>query len=105
MLILEDNPYGDLRYSGEYIPCIKSFDDEGIVLYAGSMSKVISPGIRVAYVIAPKPIFQKMVVCKQGNDVHTNIWSQMVCNELMTKYDFDAHLEKLRNLYRKKHSL
>ena len=102
VLILEDNPYGDLRYSGEYIPCIKSFDDEGIVLYAGSMSKVISPGIRVAYVIAPKPIFQKMVVCKQGNDVHTNISSQMVCNELMTKYDFDAHLEKLRNLYRKK---
>ena len=102
VLILEDNPYGDLRYSGEYIPCIKSFDDEGIVLYAGSMSKVISPGIRVAYVIAPKPIFQKMVVCKQGNDVHKNIWSQMVCNELMTKYDFDAHLEKLRNLYRKK---
>ena len=102
VLILEDNPYGDLRYSGAYIPCIKSFDDEGIVLYAGSMSKVISPGIRVAYVIAPKPIFQKMVVCKQGNDVHTNIWSQMVCNELMTKYDFDAHLEKLRNLYRKK---
>lgn len=102
VLILEDNPYGDLRYSGEYIPCIKSFDDKGIVLYAGSMSKVISPGIRVAYVIAPKPIFQKMVVCKQGNDVHTNIWSQMVCNELMTKYDFDAHLEKLRNLYRKK---
>ena len=102
VLILEDNPYGDLRYSGEYIPCIKSFDEDGIVLYAGSMSKVISPGIRVAYVIAPKPIFQKMVVCKQGNDVHTNIWSQMVCNELMTKYDFDAHLKKLRNLYRKK---
>ena len=102
VLILEDNPYGDLRYSGEYIPCIKSFDDEGIVLYAGSMSKVISPGFRVAYVIAPKPIFQKMVVCKQGNDVHTNIWSQMVCNELMTKYDFDAHLEKLRKLYSKK---
>lgn len=102
VLILEDNPYGDLRYSGEYIPCIKSFDEDGIVLYAGSMSKVISPGIRVAYVIAPKPIFQKMVVCKQGNDVHTNIWSQMVCNELMTKYDFHAHLEKLRNLYRKK---
>lgn len=102
VLILEDNPYGDLRYSGEYIPCIKSFDEDGIVLYAGSMSKIISPGIRVAYVIAPKPIFQKMVVCKQGNDVHTNIWSQMVCNELMTKYDFDAHLEKLRNLYRKK---
>lgn len=102
VLILEDNPYGDLRYSGEAVPAIKSFDTEGIVIYAGSMSKVISPGIRVAYTIAPKEIFQKMVVCKQGNDVHTNIWSQMICNELLTKYDFDAHLEKLREIYSKK---
>ena len=102
VLIIEDNPYGDLRYSGEYIPCIKSFDKDGIVIYAGSMSKVISPGIRVAYSIAPKPIFQKMVVCKQGNDVHTNIWSQMVCNEFITKYDFDSHLSFLRELYSKK---
>lgn len=102
VMIIEDNPYGDLRYSGEYIPCIKSFDTEGIVIYAGSMSKVISPGMRVAYAIAPKPVFQKMVVCKQGNDVHTNVWSQMVCNEFITKYDFDAHLDMLRNIYRKK---
>ena len=102
VLIREDNPYGDLRYSGEYIPCIKSFDTEGIVIYAGSMSKVISPGIRVAYTVAPKPIFQKMVVCKQGNDVHTNVWSQMVCNEFMTKYDYEGHLEKLRSIYSKK---
>ena len=102
VLILEDNPYGDLRYSGEAIPSIKSFDTEGIVIYAGSMSKVVSPGIRVAYTIAPKPIFQKMVVCKQGNDVHTNVWSQMICNELMTKYDFQGHLEKLRQIYSKK---
>lgn len=102
VLILEDNPYGDLRYSGEYVPCIKSFDTEGIVIYAGSMSKVVAPGIRVAYTIAPKPIFQKMVVCKQGNDVHTNMWAQMICAELMTNYDFDKHLENLRNIYHKK---
>lgn len=102
VMILEDNPYGDLRYSGEYVPCIKSFDKDGIVIYAGSMSKVISPGIRVAYVIAPKPVFQKLVVCKQGNDVHTNMWAQMVCYEFMTNYDFDGHLEKLRRIYSKK---
>ena len=102
VLILEDNPYGDLRYSGEFLPAIKSFDTEGIVIYAGSFSKVISPGIRVAYTIAPKPIFQKLVVCKQGNDVHTNVWSQMVCYEFITKYDFEAHLEKLRSIYRVK---
>ena len=102
VLIIEDNPYGDLRYSGEYLPNIKTFDTDGIVIYAGSFSKVISPGMRVAYTIAPKPIFQKLVVCKQGNDVHTNIWSQYVCDEFITKYDFDAHLEKLRQIYTKK---
>ena len=102
VLILEDNPYGDLRYSGEFIPAIKTFDTDGIVLYAGSFSKVVAPGIRVAYVIAPAPIIQKMTVCKQASDVHTNIWSQMLCYEFLTKYDFNEHLEKLRNIYRKK---
>lgn len=101
-LILEDNPYGDLRYSGEYVPSIKSLDTDGIVIYAGSFSKVISPGMRVGWCVAPAPIVQKMVVCKQGQDVHTNIWSQLVAYEYITKYDFEAHLEKLRNLYRKK---
>lgn len=102
VLILEDNPYGDLRYSGAYLPNIKSMDTDGIVIYAGSFSKVISPGMRVAYAIAPKPVFQKLVVCKQGNDVHTNIWSQVVCDEYITKYDFNAHLERLRSIYTKK---
>ncbi|MCH5299076.1 MAG: PLP-dependent aminotransferase family protein [Ruminococcus sp.] len=102
VLILEDNPYGDLRYSGEFLPAIKTLDTDGRVIYAGSFSKVISPGIRVAYVIAPAPIIQKMTVCKQGSDVHTNIWSQMLCYEYLTKYDFEAHLERLRTIYRKK---
>ncbi len=104
VLIIEDNPYGDLRYSGEFLPNIKSMDTDGIVIYAGSFSKVISPGMRVAYAIAPKPIFQKLVVCKQGNDVHTNIWSQVVCDEFITKYNFDAHLQNLRDIYSKKAS-
>lgn len=102
VLIVEDNPYGDLRYSGEFLPAIKTMDSENIVLYAGSFSKVVSPGMRVAYVIAPQQIIQKMTVCKQGSDVHTNIWSQMVCYEFMTKYDFEKHLENLRTIYRKK---
>lgn len=105
ILILEDNPYGDLRYSGENVPTIKSLDTDGIVIYAGSFSKVISPGMRVGWCVAPAPIVQKMVVCKQGQDVHTNIWSQMVAYEYITKYDFDAHLERLRELYREKAQL
>ena len=104
-LIIEDNPYGDLRYYGEDIPSIKSFDTEGIVIYSGSFSKVISPGIRVGFMCAPKAAMAKMIICKQGQDVHTTMWSQMICNEFMTKYDFDGHLGFLRDLYRGKAAL
>lgn len=102
VLILEDNPYGDLRFEGEYIPPIKSLDEDGLVIYAGSFSKVLSPGMRVGYVAAPSPIVQKMVVCKQGEDVHSNVWAQIVADEFMKNYDFNAHLERLRALYREK---
>lgn len=105
VMIVEDNPYGDLRYAGEHIPAIKSLDEEGIVLYAGSFSKVISPGMRVGYCIGPKAILAKMTVCKQGQDVHTNIWSQVLCYRFMTEVDFDAHLENLRKIYTKKRAL
>ncbi len=102
VMILEDNPYGELRISGENVPCIKSLDKDGIVVYAGSFSKVLSPGMRIGFAIAPKPVLQKMIVCKQGEDVHTNSWAQMVAHRFMTEYDFEAHLEKLRGIYRKK---
>ena len=104
-LIIEDNPYGDLRYYGDDVPSIKSFDTEGIVIYSGSFSKVISPGIRVGYMTANKKAMAKMIICKQGQDVHTAMWSQMLCYELMTKYDFEAHLRYLRELYTKKAAL
>ena len=102
VLILEDNPYGDLRISGEDIPSIKSFDTEGLVLYSGTFSKVVAPGIRVGFAVGPEALLQKMIVCKQGEDVHTNIWGQMLCDELLTKYDFTAHLARLRGVYRRK---
>ncbi len=105
VLVLEDNPYGDLRFAGEFLPCIKSFDKDGIVLYAGTFSKVISPGMRVGYAIGADELIQKMTVCKQGQDVHTNIWSQLVCYEFMTKYDYEKHLERLREIYRRKATL
>ena len=105
VLIIEDNPYGDLRYSGENVPCIKSFDTDGMVIYSGSFSKVVAPGIRAGYMVANKAAMAKMIVCKQGQDVHTAMWSQMVCNEFMTKYDFKGHLQMLRELYTKKANL
>lgn len=102
VLVLEDNPYGDLRVEGEDLPPIKAFDAEGVVLYAGSFSKVVSPGMRVGYAIGPKEVIQKMVVCKQGEDVHSNIWAQIVCYRFMTGFDYETHLERLRGIYRRK---
>lgn len=102
VVILEDNPYGDLRFSGENIPSIKSMDNEGYVIYSGTFSKVLAPGIRIGYVVAPKEIIQKIVVCKQVSDVHSNIWAQILAYKFLEKYDMDKHLEGLRKIYKNK---
>lgn len=99
VIILEDNPYGDLRFEGEDVASIKSMDEEGHVVYCGTFSKVLSPGMRVGYVIAPAPIVSKIVVAKQVSDVHTNILAQIVAKRFMTEYDFDGHIEKISKMY------
>ncbi len=104
-IILEDNPYGDLRVSGDPIPAIKSMDEDGLVIYAGTFSKVISPGLRVGYTVAPKELIQKMVVGKQCSDVHTNVLAQMICSQFMTHYDYDEHLLRMKEIYTRKSSL
>ena len=101
-IILEDNPYGDLRFDGEDIPAIKTLDTEGRVIYTGTFSKILSPGFITGYVSAPKEIIQKIVVCKQVADVHSNIWAQVVCHRFMTTVDMNAHFEELRKIYKKK---
>lgn len=105
VLVVEDNPYGDLRFAGEHVPAVKSLDEEGCVMYVGSFSKVLAPGIRVGYVIAPKTLLQKMIVCKQGEDVHTGIWAQMICEAYMTGCDYEAHLADLQKIYKHKADL
>ena len=74
--ILEDNPYGELRFAGEEIPTIKSMDTEGLVIYCSSFSKILSAGMRVGFVVGPEEIVTKMVVAKQSEDVHTNLFSR-----------------------------
>ena len=95
-IILEDNPYGDLRFSGTDIPSIKSFDTEGRVIYSRTFSKILAPGLRVGYVSAPSEIISKMIVCKQVADVHSNIWAQQICDRFMEASDMNAHLASLR---------
>ncbi len=105
VMILEDNPYGELRFAGEEIPTIKSMDTEGIVIYCSSLSKIMSAGIRIGFIIAPEAVTAKMVVAKQSEDVHTNLFFQMLCHKYMTQYDFQGHVEDIRNIYRHKCSL
>lgn len=100
--ILEDNPYGELRISGEDIPPIKALDTEGAVVYAASLSKIMAPGMRVAFCVGQAELLGKMIVAKQSNDVHTNVWAQRVCEEFLTTCDMPAHIEKLRGIYRGK---
>ena len=105
VLVLEDNPYGEIRFSGENIPNIKSLDTDGIVVYAGSFSKVLSPGLRVGYALGNKTVIAKLTVCKQTSDVHTPCLSQMITEDFLATCDFEKHLEKLRSIYRHKANL
>ena len=105
ILIFEDNPYGELRFAGEDVPSIKSIDKDGIVIYCSTFSKILSAGMRVGYVCAPSALTQKMVVCKQVEDVHTNTFFQMICHRYMTELDMDAHIRSIREIYRHKCSL
>lgn len=100
VIIYEDNPYGELRFSGEEVPTIKSLDTTGHVIYAGSFSKVFSPGLRLAYLVFDKGIMEKIVVGKQATDVHTNVFSQMIASYYLEHYDLDAQIEKIRLLYK-----
>lgn len=105
IVIIEDNPYGDLRFEGQNVPAYKSFDVDGRVVYCGSFSKILSSGMRVGTLTANKELVSKIVVAKQVEDVHTNVFFQMVCARYMQECDLEAHIEKIRALYRHKSSL
>ena len=102
LIILEDNPYGELRFAGEEIPTIKSMDTEGLVLYCSSFSKVLSAGMRVGFIVGPEKLMQKLVVAKQVEDVHTNQLFQMLCHRFVTERDLDGHIDMIRAIYRRK---
>lgn len=101
-IILEDSPYFELRYSGSDVPPLKSTDSAGRVIFVGSYSKILSPGMRVGYTIASKELSAKLVVAKQVSDVHTNQFFSMLVARYLESRDIDAHIEGIRRLYRAK---
>lgn len=103
--LIEDNPYGELRFAGEDIPTIKSLDTEGLVIYCSTFSKILSAGMRVGFAVVPEAIASKMVIAKQVEDVHTNQFFQILCHRYMTECDLEAHLAEIRAIYRRKCTL
>ncbi len=99
ILILEDNPYGELTFDGVKTPTIKSMDTEGIVIYSGSFSKILAPGLRLGFLCAPKEIIAKVVIGKQISDVHTPMITQLLAHAYLTRFDIDELIVKMRANY------
>ena len=100
--VLEDNPYGELRFEGELLPSIKSMDREGLVIGTGTFSKTFCPGMRIGWLVAAPPVIEKYVLIKQGADLCTSLRNQMEIDLFMERFDFEGNLVRLTELYRQR---
>ena len=99
VVVAEDDPYHDLRYAGQELPTIKSFDKAGWVVFLGSFSKVISPGMRVGFLAAEPGLLRKCVIAKQASDLHTALLTQAMCAEYITRGLLDPHIQSILGGY------
>lgn len=99
MLVVEDDPYGEIRFMGEHLPPIKKYLPEQTLLL-GSFSKIIAPGLRMGWIVAPQYIIEKLVVLKQAADLHSNFLSQRIIYQFLQDNSIDDHIVTIRNLYR-----
>lgn len=105
VVLIEDAPYEDLKYTDAQYPSMKSMDITGQVLYFGSFSKTVAPGFRVGYSIADESILSKMIIGKQSCDLHVSIFSQMVMAEYLKRGLMPDHLKQINAEYAKKRDL
>lgn len=98
--VIEDAPYAELCYDGEPLPSVASMDEAGLVVYLGTFSKILSPGLRLGWVAADGEILQRYVLVKQGADLHTSSLVQLLAARFMLDHDIDAHIARLREVYR-----
>ncbi len=103
ILIVEDNPYGELRYDGENLPSLASMYEN--VLYLGTFSKIFCPGYRIGWVAGPNEVLEKFVLVKQGADLQSNSFTQMALYKYLEMFDIDAHIEKIRETYRRRRDI
>ncbi len=100
--VVEDNPYGELRLEGEPIPSLKSMDRRGRVLALGTFSKVFCPGLRIAWIAAENPAYEKLVILKQGADLQTSTLGQLQVNRYLEENDLDADIARILPVYRER---
>jgi len=105
LIIVEDDPYGKLRFDKDHIKPIKSFDDEGRVIYMSTFSKILAPGFRIAWTIASEELARKMIICKQALDLCTNTFTQFIVNEFMRSGSLDLHIMKICERYKPKRDI
>lgn len=102
VMILEDNPYRDLRYDGKPLPTIKSFDTQGRVVYLGSFSKILSPSLRMGWLVAAPDLLQELLALKGGSDLESSNLTMHGIDTYMAENDLDAHITEIQNRYREK---
>ncbi len=100
VIVVEDDPYGELRYTGEPVPPIKAFDTTGRVIYLSTFSKILSPGIRLAWVVASEEMIRKLVLLKQATDLCTAPFIQYTAYEYCESGIMEEHIEQIRQVYR-----
>jgi len=102
IIMVEDDPYGDLRYDGDVVPYMSHYDTCGLSVLLGSFSKTISPGLRTGFAVGNEEIISKMALCKQINDVHTSNLSQKIVADFCNNGYFDIHLKNIIPAYKLK---
>ncbi len=105
LTIVEDDPYGKLRYRGEAVPPIKSFDTTGSVIYLSTFSKIVAPGFRTGWAVAPRPIREKLIIAKQAADLHTSSLDQLILERYLRDFDNPSHVERVRKAYGERYAL
>jgi 2-aminoadipate transaminase len=98
--VIEDAPYAELCFEGEPMPPIASYDDACTVVYLGTASKILSPGMRLGWVVADSDLVRRYVLVKQGTDLHTSSLVQLLAARFMRDHDLDAHISRIRDVYR-----
>lgn len=100
--VIEDNPYGELRFKGEYLPSLKSLDEKGLVIFLGSFSKILAPGYRLGWICASEEILAKYNYIKQGASLQSSTIGQLEVDRFLETNDLDAHVEKINDVYGKR---